>query len=146
MSRETFTFYRGARIVTKGAPRPVARASSGAPSGKVSRAKPIGKLVMHYQQTVPPTPPVSARAARERDDYIKRRDGWYAQHEAGMDRRRFWVVWCPTERRPSMRHATLELALATAERLSKAAPTKEFLVYGCELLGGEGPLESTRGA
>jgi hypothetical protein len=63
------------------------------------------------------------------------RDAWYRQHQAGVSRERFWMVWAPTARRPSMRHESEQRALDTAEYLRRANPGVEFLVYQCTLIG-----------
>jgi hypothetical protein len=115
-------FVRGARVKAKPA--------------TVERLPAVAPVV---EEVAAPAPAAPSKRAQRREQRATERDTWFRQHEAGVSRERFWIVWSPTERRPSMRHESAARALDAAERLSRANPAKEFLVFECVLIGGEGP-------
>lgn len=82
---------------------------------------------------------VPSKRSQRKAQGTESRDMWYRQHEAGVSRSHFWIVWSPTERRPTMRHESAARALEAAQRLSRAHPDREFLTFECTLIGGEGP-------
>ncbi len=45
-----------------------------------------------------------------------------------MDDERFWMVWCPEGRAPTVKHDSYERAVSEAERLARANPGREFFV------------------
>lgn len=51
----------------------------------------------------------------------------------------FWMVWNPEGHAPTHRHATLERAVAEAERLARANPGQAFVVLSsvCARVSGE---------
>lgn len=42
--------------------------------------------------------------------------------------KRFWMVWNPGNRAPTVKHPTLEKAKAEAQRLARTNPGQEFIV------------------
>lgn len=120
--------FRGAVVRPPKNPQLLPKAAEGA---EPPVAKPVEPVVAKSAATVEQQH--SNKAQRHADDK-RSRDLWYAQHQAGVSHKRFWFVWSPTERRPSMRHESLRRAVDAAERLRLVNPSREFLVYEATLV------------
>lgn len=55
----------------------------------------------------------------------------------------FWIVWNPTGRNPSYRHAVHANAVSEAERLARANPGHEFFVMRADHMVTVGDLRRT---
>jgi hypothetical protein len=49
-------------------------------------------------------------------------------HHDNTDRSKFWVVWCPDARSPTVKHWSKDSAAAEAVRLATANPALDFFV------------------
>lgn len=55
----------------------------------------------------------------------------------------FFLVWCPTGKNPSYRHATYADAAREAKRLALAVPDQEFYVLEAHMMAKHEPVKIT---